>query len=91
MAARRELERAVARFEPEAAARIRKEKEKYLAWQKDHDAEVMRIEELSERVRPAPLVRVPFLPTDVHDLQGLAELGKYLFDADGEPAAVRAT
>jgi hypothetical protein len=39
-------------------------------------------------VRPAPLVRVPFLPSDVHDLDGLSELGKYLFDRDGEPAAI---
>ncbi len=36
---------------PEVAARIRAEKEKFLAWQKEQDAEVMRIEELSERVR----------------------------------------
>ena len=36
---------------PEAAARIRKEKEEYLAWHKEHDAEVMRIEDLSEHVR----------------------------------------
>jgi anion-transporting ArsA/GET3 family ATPase len=34
---------------------------------------------LAERVMPAPVVRVPFLDTDVHDLEGLAAIGKYLF------------
>jgi anion-transporting ArsA/GET3 family ATPase len=52
------------------------------------EVEEAHVAELSERVRPAPLVRVPFLPSDVHDLDGLAELGKYLFDSDGEPAPV---
>jgi anion-transporting ArsA/GET3 family ATPase len=33
---------------------------------------------LAERVAPAPVVRVPFLRSDVHDLEGLAEVGKYL-------------
>jgi hypothetical protein len=28
----------------------------------------------------APVVRVPLLTDDVHDLGGLAELGTYLFD-----------
>jgi len=36
---------------PEVAARISKEKENYMVWQQEHDAEVMRIEVLSERVR----------------------------------------
>jgi len=53
------------------------------------EVEEANVSALSERVRPAPLVRVPFLPTDVHDLDGLSELGKYLFDGDGEPAPVR--
>ena len=30
---------------------------------------------------PAPVVRVPFLRTDVHDLDGLAEIGRHLFAA----------
>ncbi len=34
---------------------------------------------LTERVAPAPVVRVPFLDTDVHDLDGLAEIGRWLF------------
>jgi anion-transporting ArsA/GET3 family ATPase len=54
------------------------------------EVEEAHVAALSERVRPAPLVRVPFLPSDVHDLEGLAELGKYLFDSDGEPAPVAA-
>jgi anion-transporting ArsA/GET3 family ATPase len=34
---------------------------------------------LAERVAPAPVVRVPFLRSDVHDLTGLSEIAKYLF------------
>jgi anion-transporting ArsA/GET3 family ATPase len=34
---------------------------------------------LAGRVAPAPVVRVPFLHTDVHDLDGLAEIGRHLF------------
>jgi anion-transporting ArsA/GET3 family ATPase len=34
---------------------------------------------LAERVAPAPVIRVPFLRTDVHDLDGLAEVGEHLF------------
>jgi anion-transporting ArsA/GET3 family ATPase len=34
---------------------------------------------LADRVAPAPVLRVPFLRTDVHDLDGLAELGTHLF------------
>jgi anion-transporting ArsA/GET3 family ATPase len=52
------------------------------------EVEEAHVAELSERVRPAPLVKVPFLPSDVHDLEGLAELGKYLFDSDDQPAPV---
>jgi len=52
------------------------------------EVEEANVAELSERVRPAPLVRVPFLPSDVHDLEGLSELGKYLFDGDEEPAPI---
>jgi len=36
---------------------------------------------LAEHVAPAPVVRVPFLDTDVHDLEGLALVGRYLFPA----------
>ncbi len=34
---------------------------------------------LASRVAPAPVVRVPFLPSDVHDLDGLATIGGHLF------------
>jgi anion-transporting ArsA/GET3 family ATPase len=34
---------------------------------------------LAGRVAPAPIVRVPVLHSDVHDLDGLAEVGGYLF------------
>ena len=34
---------------------------------------------LAELVAPAPVVRVPFLRSDVHDLDGLAEVGEHLF------------
>ena len=33
---------------------------------------------LAERVAPAPVIRVPFLRTDVHDLDGLSEVGNHL-------------
>jgi len=34
---------------------------------------------LAEQVAPSPVIRVPFLATDVHDLDGLAEIGRHLF------------
>ena len=34
---------------------------------------------LAEQVDPAPIIRVPFLRTDVHDLTGLALVGDHLF------------
>ncbi|MEY2433524.1 MAG: hypothetical protein QOC92_3249 [Acidimicrobiaceae bacterium] len=34
---------------------------------------------LAEHVAPAPVIRVPFLRTDVHDLEGLKEVGEHLF------------
>jgi anion-transporting ArsA/GET3 family ATPase len=36
---------------------------------------------LASRVAPAPVARVPFLAGDVHDLGGLAEVGRHLFGA----------
>lgn len=35
---------------------------------------------LKEMVEPSPVVRVPFLSTDVHDLDGLAIVGDHLFE-----------
>jgi anion-transporting ArsA/GET3 family ATPase len=34
---------------------------------------------LAGRVAPAPVVKVPFLPTDVHDLDGLDRIASHLF------------
>ena len=34
---------------------------------------------LAELVAPAPVIRVPFLRTDVHDLDGLSEIAEHLF------------
>jgi len=34
---------------------------------------------LAAQVAPAPVVRVPFLRSDVHDLDGLAQVGDFLF------------
>ena len=34
---------------------------------------------LAEQVAPAPVVRVPFLRSDVHDLDGLRRIGAELF------------
>jgi anion-transporting ArsA/GET3 family ATPase len=34
---------------------------------------------LAEQVAPAPIITVPFLRSDVHDLDGLAEIGTFLF------------
>jgi anion-transporting ArsA/GET3 family ATPase len=40
-------------------------------------------EELRGLVAPAPTVQVPFLSSDVHDLDGLAEIGDYVFTRSG--------
>jgi anion-transporting ArsA/GET3 family ATPase len=45
--------------------------------------EAEHLEELRALVEPAPTVRVPFLSSDVHDLVGLAEVGRYLFTRSG--------
>ncbi|MCC5953479.1 MAG: ArsA family ATPase [Acidimicrobiia bacterium] len=37
---------------------------------------------LAEHVGSAPVVRVPFLSTDIHDLGGLELIGSHLFDPD---------
>ncbi len=39
--------------------------------------------ELTERLPGTPVVRVPFLSTDVHDLEGLDRIGGCLFSRDG--------
>ncbi len=37
------------------------------------------LEGLAEQIAPAPMVKVPFLQTDVHDLEGLAIIADHLF------------
>lgn len=37
------------------------------------------IERLRQRLGGAPLIRIPYLDTDVHDVAGLAEIDRYLF------------
>ena len=37
---------------------------------------------LAATVEPAPVVRVPFLRSDVHDLDGLAQIRSYVYPAD---------
>ena len=37
---------------------------------------------LADQVAPAPVARVPFLRSDVHDLDGLAEISRHLFADD---------
>jgi len=43
------------------------------------DGEEAHVEALVSRVAPAPVVRVPFLGDDVHDLDGLAQVAGYVF------------
>jgi anion-transporting ArsA/GET3 family ATPase len=43
------------------------------------DGEERHLVDLTTRLAPAPVVRVPFLAHDVHDLETLAEIGAYLF------------
>ena len=42
------------------------------------DAEEAHITGLTARVAPGPIVRVPLLETDVHDVDGLVAVGRYL-------------
>ncbi len=43
------------------------------------EGEEAHVASLVERVAPAPAARVPELPTDVHDLEHMAEVGRYVF------------
>jgi anion-transporting ArsA/GET3 family ATPase len=43
------------------------------------DGEERHLVDLAERVHPAPVARVPFLPHDVHDLTTLQEIASHLF------------
>ena len=43
--------------------------------------------DLARRVAPAPVVRVPFLEGDVHDVDGLRRVGEHLFASPGTPSS----
>ena len=43
------------------------------------DNEAHHLEGLARRVAPAPVLHVPFLRSDVHDLDGMAEVARHLF------------
>jgi hypothetical protein len=43
------------------------------------DEERSHLSGLAAEVEPAPVVEVPFLPEDVHDLRSLAEIATFLF------------
>ena len=40
---------------------------------------------LAGRVAPAPVVRVPYLAADVHDMEGLASIAAHLFGRGQDP------
>jgi anion-transporting ArsA/GET3 family ATPase len=40
---------------------------------------------LAGRLPGAPIIRVPFLPDDIHDLDGLSAVGRWLFDTAPGP------
>jgi anion-transporting ArsA/GET3 family ATPase len=44
------------------------------------DREEQHVAALAERLPGAPIVRVPFLSDDIHDLDGLAAVGRWLFE-----------
>ncbi len=53
------------------------------------DGEEEHVVDLVARLAPAPAVRVPVLPSDVHDLTGLSAVAAHLFaSSDDEPVAV---
>ena len=43
------------------------------------------LEGLAAKVAPSPVLRVPFLASDVHDVGGLEEVGSFLFDPATRP------
>ncbi|MBO0729690.1 MAG: ArsA family ATPase [Acidimicrobiaceae bacterium] len=45
------------------------------------------IAQLAARMPGAPVVRVPFLPADVHDLEGLGTIGRHVFGGSPQAAS----
>jgi anion-transporting ArsA/GET3 family ATPase len=50
------------------------------------DQEEQHVRVLSARLPGVPIVRVPFLSDDVHDVAGLGEVGNWLFGREDSPA-----
>jgi anion-transporting ArsA/GET3 family ATPase len=51
------------------------------------EAEASHLGDLAQQVAPAPVIKVPMLSTDVHDLATLAMVGDHLFEAAGAAGA----
>jgi anion-transporting ArsA/GET3 family ATPase len=49
------------------------------------------IEHLAKELGRKPVIRVPYLDDDIHDLDGLAQVGRYLFATDEEREALAAS
>jgi hypothetical protein len=41
--------------------------------------DVENVQQLSERLDGEPVIRIPYLDTDVHDIAGLCEINRFLF------------
>ena len=54
------------------------------------DREHQYVAALAERLPHSPIVRIPFLSDDIHDLTGLAKVGHWLFEEAAGAAATRA-
>jgi anion-transporting ArsA/GET3 family ATPase len=62
--------------------------ENFLAYQALGRGDVLRVENFQRALpRPVPIVTVPNLPSDIHDLTGLASLHPFLFAGNGERSA----
>lgn len=64
---------------PDIDGRLRALVENLQDFERVSNREEAYLTELSERLPGTPVVRVPFLDTDVHDLQGLLRVGGWLF------------
>jgi anion-transporting ArsA/GET3 family ATPase len=62
--------------------------ENFLAYQALGRGDVLRVENFQRALpRPVPIVTVPNLSSDIHDLTGLASLHPFLFAGNGERSA----
>ena len=67
-----------ARVDPELAARVA---DTFLAYQALAERDRENVRALARRLGPEPLLEVPYLDHDVHDVPGLVRLEPYLFGA----------